>query len=213
VLDDLPIWREYAAPIRFTDPDGMAPNPGDAFKSADDAAHDFAKLYNPNAVKDNKEFATTIYKVGEGKDAYYTYTPPVEGETATADPRKAGSGLSYTDVASAHLHGAYSGNNPDLNQRYKDNEFSGEDVDYAKGTNMPLYVGTPNGSLQKVDTKGNINIVPNANDIPSDQKDPTHKNNIDATKKPSATETYSVGDWLKFKILLPIGEGLKSIKN
>ena len=205
-------WSPYVYghnnPIRNIDVAGMFVAPGDPFKTPDAAAKDFAKLYNDNSIKDNKEFATTIYKVGVGKDAYYTYTPPAEAKESSSQPKDAGSGLAYEDVATAHTHGAYSGNQA---IQYDDNHFSPADKDYAKATDMPNYVATPNGSLQKVDTKGNITTI--AKDIPSDASDPTRLNKVDATKLPKNEPTYSAGDWLKFKILLPIGAGAQAIKN
>lgn len=178
--------------------------PSDPFKTPDAAAKDFAKLYNDNSIKDNKEFATTIYKVGEGKDAYYTYTPPAEGNEASSRPSDAGSGLAYTDVATAHTHGNYDAS-------YDNNNFSPNDKDNAKARDLPNYVATPNGSLQKVDTKGNVSRV--ATDIPSDLKDPARLNKVDSAKLPKNEPTYSIGDWIKFKILLPIGAGAQAIKN
>lgn len=77
---------------------------------------------------------------------------------------------------------------------------------------MPDFVATPNGSLQKVDTKGNVTPVSGAKDIPSDPQDPTRINNVDPYKLPKNEPTYSGWDWLKFKLLLPIGKGLSSIK-
>ncbi len=57
--------------IRFVDINGMGPD--DVFKSMDDAAIDFAKTYNDNSIAAKKEYASTIIKVANEKDVYYTY--------------------------------------------------------------------------------------------------------------------------------------------
>ena len=50
-------------PIRYIDPSGH--KKGDKFKTMDEAAKDFAINYNPKSIKNNVEYATTIYKVKE----------------------------------------------------------------------------------------------------------------------------------------------------
>jgi hypothetical protein len=63
-------------PIRLVDPDGKLP--GDIFKSPRYAAADFAKCYNDNSIKDNKEYGTRIYVIKDNtnKVVGYSYASP-----------------------------------------------------------------------------------------------------------------------------------------
>lgn len=58
-------WNLYCYgldnPIKFIDKDGR--EPGDFFESPEKAALDFALFYNDNSIRDNKEFASSIYAV------------------------------------------------------------------------------------------------------------------------------------------------------
>ena len=53
-------WSPYAScgddPVNAVDPNGMAP--GDIFTSADLAATDFGKYYNPRSIRESKEYAS-----------------------------------------------------------------------------------------------------------------------------------------------------------
>ncbi|SFG78211.1 RHS repeat-associated core domain-containing protein, partial [Prevotella sp. KH2C16] len=48
-------------PVRFIDEDGM--DPGDRFQNMYLAAMDFAKLYNPRSIHENREYSTSIFLV------------------------------------------------------------------------------------------------------------------------------------------------------
>jgi len=74
-------------PIRYIDPDGMAPlGPGDLYKSADAAAIAWALEHYPlTMAKDNQaEFSSLIYEIKKNGKAYYSYTP---GETFDGDEK------------------------------------------------------------------------------------------------------------------------------
>lgn len=51
------------------------------FESPEKAALDFALFYNDNSIRDNKEFASSIYAVqNDNGDRGYTYTLPNVGQ-------------------------------------------------------------------------------------------------------------------------------------
>ena len=68
-------------PIRFIDIEGLVPyDAGDHFISADAAALDWAKTYAKGSILTGSEYSSMIYKVGEGDNAYFSYTAPRVGE-------------------------------------------------------------------------------------------------------------------------------------
>lgn len=103
------------SPIRLFDNDGR--EPGDFFLSPDAAARDFGLFYNANSIRDNLEYASSIYMIRNDKGTLgYTYTVAAKGKEHESVPSKPLPG--FYVVASIHSHGAY-------DSRYKDNEFSG----------------------------------------------------------------------------------------
>ena len=174
-------------PMRFFDKTGDAP--GDFFYSVDAAAIDFGLFYNDNSIRDNKEYASSIFEIrNKNGKIGYTYTLAAIGKEHESIESKPNVGC--VTVATVHTHGAYSPN-------YNDNEFSGiyilrpngeviknsnlrtsqkGDIGIANKRKMNIYVATPNGTLQKYDfTKGHISVI--SKDLPSDMNDPTSKNN------------------------------------
>jgi hypothetical protein len=69
--------------MRLVDSDGKLP--GDIFKSPRYAAADFAKCYNDNSIKDNKEYGTRIYAIKDNtnKVVGYSYASPNQGNGDT----------------------------------------------------------------------------------------------------------------------------------
>ena len=171
-------------PIRFIDYNGEAP--GDYFKTPDDAAYDFGLYYNDNSIREDREYASSIYMVkDENNDIRYTYTIANVGKTHTSTESKPPVGA--ITVATVHSHGAYS-------PGYYGNEFSGiyfkrtrkhyadlrnsphGDIGIANRNKKNIYLATPNGSLKKYEFQsGKITIL--SRELPSDYKDPTRQNN------------------------------------
>ena len=175
-------------PVNAFDPDGMAP--GDIFTSADLAATDFGKYYNPRSIRESKEYASSIYKIiGRNGIIGFSYTFANKGNASECSPSLP---ILYEVVADAHTHGASSVNSE---KKYYDNEFSGlrnengkfiskeerkkengnNDIGNANRIKKVSYLVTPNGSLQKYNPQnGEITIV--SNDMPSDPNDPNRVN-------------------------------------
>ena len=172
-------------PVKFLDKNGNAP--GDFFFTMDEAALDFGNYYNGVSIKENREYASTIYEVWDrvhGKG--YSYSVANVGEKASS--HFSYSYVFYPIVANIHTHGAYS------DDAYYDNTFSGlrrngqlvcsderknirgnNDVGWANVHNRTSYLVTPNGSLQKyIPSDGKILIV--SNDMPCDSNDPDRLN-------------------------------------
>jgi len=174
-------------PVFFIDPDGMAPGPGDLFKTVREAATDFGITYNGRSIIQYREYASTIYKVEKDNETYYTYTEASKGTNDGAKPSKNPEGSEA--VAYVHSHGGYE-------EKYDNNNFSGNgtvegggDKAYAKYYKIDGYVTTPDGSLKEYNQETNDENVVNTNQIPSDPNDPDRKNNISPTQDPMIQES------------------------
>lgn len=141
----------YNNPIRLIDSTGCMP--GDQFDTIGQAAEDFGRCFNGPSINLNKEFASGIYVLPNGK---YSYTNPQIGGKADLNieyemhitlnaPYCLVNGHYYPMVAAIHSHGAY------VLGASSDN-FSGDDIEAADtGFMRPLYLVSPNGHLQRYD--------------------------------------------------------------
>lgn len=181
-------------PIRLIDVNGCAP--GDFFETEEDAALDFGQFYNDNSIRENREYASSIYRtITDSGRKGFTYTIANRGEAHKCVESKPVSG-SFV-VATVHTHGAYV-------KGYDDNEFSGVfssrtgkvmtplrnskkgDLGIANSKKMNIYLATPSGTLKKYDyEKGKISIL--SKSLPSDSNDPSRQNSIS-----SIIETYDL---------------------
>lgn len=193
-------------PIKFIDINGL--EPGDFFKTKDEAAIDFGLFYNDNSIRENSEYGSTIFRIKNSKgEIGYTYTIANVGKRDGVIVSKSPDALN--DVATIHTHGAYS------NEAYYDNEFSGlrttennnyrllskterikqkgnNDIGNANRRKLDSYLVTPNGSLQKYEPNSNkITIV--SNDMPSDKNDPSRLNLKDSQER----NPYTMEDFLR----------------
>jgi RHS repeat-associated protein len=203
-------------PVFFIDPDGMLAtsfdDPGDKFKTKDDAAKDFAKLYNGISINNNVELKATIYEINEGGETSYSYTVP-EGYIYTdSNGNNTSSGTAgertpapegTTAVADAHTHSQDRAGREATKNEKRDNEFSQPDKDNNRANADPskggvqgykAYVAVPNGQLLEHDPyiKGDaplkkgektINVI--STDIPSDPLSPTRKNQVSPNVTPN----------------------------
>lgn len=180
--------------------------PGDFFLTPDDAALDFALFYNDNSIRNNIEYASTIFTVQNDDGVYgFTYTLPNICSESKSIASEAP--LGHKAVATIHTHGSAVSVSGKI---YRNNEFSGSTYfrngDYKmvqnlrsvnkKGTDiyqanymeLDSYLATPNGSLLKYDySEGKISTI--STKIPSDKQDKSRKNNIDISERNPITAT------------------------
>ena len=151
-------------PIRFVDLKGKAP--GDPFGSAEEAAQDFARLYNGLSIASNKEYGTIFYRKGDS----YSYVNPTRGRASSVnlsacvfEARTKG----YQIVSSGHTHGRLTDeygvkqegflepSNDDYISEFTDENYT----PYKENPLDPAYVVVPNGDLLKYDLDG-VDVVP-----------------------------------------------------
>lgn len=108
------------------------------FDTIDEAAIDWAMCYNNASIGLHKEFASTIYKVGDK----YTYTKPSKGSSNNSVPTIPPNGVKEVKAV-IHSH-ASTGMGTQ-----KADKFSSGDINCSITYNAPIYAATPCGTLIK----------------------------------------------------------------
>jgi RHS repeat-associated protein len=198
-----PFYSPYAFSgnrvIDAVEQEGLQPNV--LFDSPDEAAINFAMYYNDNSIRCNCEYGATIWKVVSHGDIKYAYGEATKqiGDTQEIDEFRAETPNEGKEVvAIVHTHGKY-------NAKYSgsSNYFSGLKIDLVYNSdyetvglvvslekdyllpgdiqrsdylNLPTYVATPNGSVQRYLPGKGVDIQRISSDAPSDSKDPERLN-------------------------------------
>ncbi len=139
----------YAAnnPIKYTDPDGR--EAGDLFDTMDEAAKDFAKTYNDDSIKLNRELGSSIYI---NKDGKYYYTIPSKGFKASVKPSTI---MGEKRVAMIHTH----------TDGFQMDRFSDTDLIIASKEGIISYLVLSDGILVKFDPSKPYDIEKNPSEI------------------------------------------------
>jgi len=150
------------------------PDAASGFPTLDEAANDFSQNANGPSIQRNREIGTTFYYDPETNT--YGYVKPVKGsKDEVFPPTNDNLPEGTTPAGVGHTHSAY-----DNYYGYGDaaNYFSDRDLEYADDRNLPIYVGTPNGSFKKYDPslpKSDDNPKTIHQDLPYDPNDPSSK--------------------------------------
>jgi hypothetical protein len=165
------------------------------FRSMDEAAIDFAETTNGKSIRNDWEYGSFIYSYEENGRTRYDYTTPhtnqknyeicfknvedICDECFISKPKLPNGA---TLVALAHTHGAWKPQKPNSNTCV--DSFSAQDNTLIHNWKIPVYLASPNGSLQK-QTPGKVGFWPpdevvkawrlphdrNHHDLPNSHKD------------------------------------------
>ena len=122
-------------PVNATDPSGLAP--GGAYCTVDAAAVQAIRDINPLSIKDDKEFAGSIYF--EPKKGSYSYTEPKRGTQTSSSSGPIPAGTEYK--GNYHTHGK--------SQQSFSTENQGGDIWSYKMEKKSGYLGRGNGIIEK----------------------------------------------------------------
>lgn len=124
------------------------------FASADDAAKGAIRRFNPQSIKEGREYGGTIYRLPRSDRFAYVDTPNIQrtgfsgGHVSTEQPIPAGA----TEAGRWHTHGR--------TVSFTDEDFSEDDLRLANKRGLPSWLGTPKGAIKKaVPTKAGAVIL------------------------------------------------------
>jgi len=124
------------------------------FASAADAAKDAIRRFNPQSIKEGREYGGTIYRLPRSDRFAYVDTPNIQGtgfsggHVSTEQPIPAGA----TEAGRWHTHGR--------TESFTDEDFSQSDVRLANRRRLPSWLGTPTGAIKEaVPTKAGAVIL------------------------------------------------------
>jgi len=130
-------------PVSFVDSLGLAP--GDPYPSRDAAGVAAVCDIIAQSIRENREYAGSVYKRADGK---YTYTAPAgrKGTEESSSPAEALPPGDIVPVAWYHTHGAYNPKYGAGNYRH-----SPEDKDFSDATGKSNYLGDPAKRVRRYD--------------------------------------------------------------
>ena len=146
-------------PLSFIDPVGLAL--GDAFSSADAAAHDVLSYINPISIQNNSEYAGLIYRNPANRN-YYAFSPINTGLEGGINNPSFSRGMEV--VGDYHTHRDYCDANGNSVSRsrdvYRSDSFSRDDRAFSRGNpGMIRYLGTPSGNFYRMSNGGRQTLL------------------------------------------------------
>ena len=155
---------QFASDFGITDSSKVQHQAGDLFDSADDTAVAWGLTYNDDSIRDNVEYASSIYIEKKDGTTHYAFTKPNKGDNDGV--RVPGAPWFKTRVATIHAHAAY-------DSKYDNDSFSDADKNNAKSRGVPNYVVTPGGYFKKYNPadKSEVTIT---DKMPFDLNHPRH---------------------------------------
>ena len=172
-------------PVKYIDKDGR--DPGDVFKTKDDAARDWGVYYNGASILNKREYASSIYQTKSG----YSYSVANEGGTDGAKPSAPPKSEKW--VATIHSHGNYLKGYVDKDTGFDaNNNFSVDDTDAADrnarifgADNAESYLATPSGVMLKYSSSNGVSKLDPQPNMASDREDPNRANEINPQINPN----------------------------
>jgi len=144
------------------------------FRDVDKMVMDWGRKYNGRSIMENTEYKSNLFSLKINNMSFVSYSIPEVGDEASVTTKfKFEAGI----FGSIHSHAAF-------DMRYKSNSFSKEEGDIGIYNSLGIrgFITTPNGTLKSyTNGQGEKDI---STEMPSDDHDPTRKNNIPATPPP-----------------------------